>query len=240
MLGSILNAAGIILGGLAGRLFRPRISAATQNYFKLAIGAFTLVGGARLAWQNVSGTVTQVGKQIGVLLLALILGRVLGRLLRLQKNSNRIGEFARAQMARAAAGGKPAWSDGFNTCAALFCAAPLAVLGGVTEGLDGNFLPLAIKTAMDALAALSFAAMFGGSVALAALPVFVWQGTLTLLVAQFAGPFLAQHGLLVCVNATAGLLMVFVAVVIFELRKVELTDYLPALVVAPALTWCFH
>ena len=237
MFGSILNAAGIVLGVIVGLAFRPQLAAATQNYLKLALGAATLGVGLSLTWRSVNGTAVQVGKQILIAFLALILGRVLGRLLRLQKFSNRLGESARAQISRAPAGTKPAWSDGFNTCAALFCAAPLAVLGAAADGLEGNFLPLAIKAVMDALAAMSFAAMFGWSVALAALPVFVWQGTLTLLAAQFAGPWLAQHGLLDSVNATTGLLMVFVAVVILELRKVELTDYLPALAIAPLLTW---
>lgn len=237
MFGGILNAAGILIGGIAGLAFRPQLSAATQNYLKTALGAATLGVGLSLTWRSVNGPAAQVGKQILIAFLALMLGRVIGRLLRLQKFSNRLGESARAQISRATAGSKPAWSDGFNVCSALFCAAPLAVLGSAADGLEGNFLPLAIKSAMDALAAMSFAAMFGWSVALAALPVFVWQGTLTLLCAQFAGPFLESHGLLDSVNATTGLLMVFVAVVIFELRKVELTDYLPALAVAPLLTW---
>jgi len=237
MLGSILNAAGIVLGGIAGLKFRGQLSAARQNYLKTALGAFTLAVGLRLVWQSVNGTALQVGKQILIAFLALMLGRVIGRLLRLQKLSNRLGESARAQITRATSGGKPGWSDGFNTCTALFCAAPLAVLGAVTDGLSDNFLPLAIKSVMDGLAAMSFVAMFGWSVAVAALPVFVYQGTLTLLIALYAGPVLDQHGLLDCVNATAGLLMVFVTVVIFELRKVELADYLPALAVAPLLTW---
>lgn len=237
MIGSILNAAGIVIGAIAGLAFRPQLSAARQNYLKLALGAFTMFAGIRLTWQSGNGTAAQVGKQILIAFLALILGRLLGRLLRLQKFSNRIGESARTQITRATAGEKPAWSEGFNTCAALFCAAPLAVLGATQDGLSGNYLPLAVKAAMDALAAMSFAAMFGWSAAAAALPVFVYQGTITLLCAQFAGPWLQQHALLDAVNAVSGLLLVCVAVVIFELRKVELADYLPALAVAPLLTW---
>ena len=240
MLGSILNAAGIIIGGIAGLMFRGQISATHQNFLKLALGAFTMFAGIRLTWQSVNGSAAQVGKQIFCAFLALILGRVLGRLLRLQKFSNRIGESARAQISRVAAGHKPAWGDGFNTCAALFCAAPLAVLGAVTDGLTGNFLPLAIKAVMDGLAAMGFAAMFGWSVAAAALPVFVYQGTLTLVCGLIAAPFLEQHGLLDSVNAVSGLLMVFVAVVIFELRKVELADYLPAIAIAPLLAWLWR
>jgi uncharacterized membrane protein YqgA involved in biofilm formation len=48
---------------------------------------------------------------------------------------------------------------------------------------------------------------------------------------------LERHHLLDSVMATDGLLVVFVGLVIFEVRKIELADYLPALAVAPLLTW---
>jgi len=240
MTGSILNAAGIVLGGIAGLTVQKQLSAAIQNYLKIALGAAALFIGLRLTWLNVNGSFTQVAKQTVIIFLALILGRLVGRLLRLQKLSNRIGQPAREQIARASAGNKPAWSDGFNTVTLLFCAAPLAVIGATQDGLSGNILPLAIKTVMDALAAMSFAAMFGWSAALAGLPVFAWQGTLTLLCSQFAQPLLAQHGLLDPVNATAGMLLVYVAVVILEVRRVELADYLPALAIAPLLAWLWQ
>ena len=240
MTGSILNAAGIVLGGIAGLTVKKQLPAASQNYLKIALGAGALFIGLRLTWQNVNGTIAQAGKQVVIILLALILGRLAGRLLRLQHISNRLGQSAREHIARTADGRRPAWSVGVNTCAALFCAAPLAVIGAAADGLNGDFAPLAIKTAMDALAAMSFAAMFGWSAAAAALPVFGWQGTLTLLCSHFARPLLAQHGLLDPVNATAGMLLVYVAVVILEVRKVELADYLPSLAVAPLLAWLWR
>jgi uncharacterized membrane protein YqgA involved in biofilm formation len=39
-------------------------------------------------------------------------------------------------------------------------------------------------------------------------------------------------------NITAGFLACVVALVIFEVRRVELANYLPALFIAPLLTWC--
>jgi uncharacterized membrane protein YqgA involved in biofilm formation len=79
--------------------------------------------------------------------------------------------------------------------------------------------------------------MFGWSVAAAALPVFVYQATLTLVGAQFLAPWLAQHHLTEPVGVTCGLLVMFVALVIFEVRKIELADYLPSLAIAPLLAW---
>jgi hypothetical protein len=240
MTGSILNAVGIIIGALAG-LSGKRLSPANQSWLKTALGAFAAFAGLHLVWAGLNGSFRQICGQILVALAALILGRPLGRLLRLQKISNRLGRFARLRIAAVTPAAKPPWSDGFNTCTALFCAAPLAILGSVADGLAGDFLPLAVKAVMDALAAMSFTAMFGGGgVALSALPVFAWQGTLTLLCAGYAAPFLLQHHLLNPVTVVAGLQVVFVSLVIFEARKIELADYLPALALAPLLAWFWH
>jgi uncharacterized membrane protein YqgA involved in biofilm formation len=240
MTGSILNSAGIIIGALAG-LSGKRLSTANQSFLKTALGAFTAFVGLRLVWQGLNGSFGQMGGQILIALAALVIGRPVGRLLGLQKISNRLGQFARLRIAAATPGSRPSWSDGFNTCTALFCAAPLAILGSVTDGLAGDFLPLAVKAVMDALAAMSFVAMFrAGSVALAALPVFMWQGTLTLLCAGYAAPWLLQHHLSGSVNVVAGLQVLFVSLVVFEVRKIELADYLPALALAPLLAWFWH
>jgi uncharacterized membrane protein YqgA involved in biofilm formation len=80
--------------------------------------------------------------------------------------------------------------------------------------------------------------MFGPGVMLAAVPVLVFQGSLTLICARVLQPWLQAHGNLTdSVNATAGLLVFCVALIIFELKKIEVTDYLPSLAYAPLLTW---
>jgi uncharacterized membrane protein YqgA involved in biofilm formation len=48
-------------------------------------------------------------------------------------------------------------------------------------------------------------------------------------------PWLNSHGVIGVVHASAGLIITYVALVIFEVKKVEIGNYLPALVVAPAL-----
>jgi uncharacterized membrane protein YqgA involved in biofilm formation len=72
---------------------------------------------------------------------------------------------------------------------------------------------------------------------LSAVPVLFFQGTITILCARFLLPILTDHGLLYSVNLTGGLLIFCVSLIIFEVRKIEVTDYLPSLVCAPALTW---
>jgi uncharacterized membrane protein YqgA involved in biofilm formation len=158
-------------------------------------------------------------------------------LLRLQKTSNRLGQFARERMAGAKPGDANRFLNGFSVCAALFCAAPIGILGAISDGLSGDFAPLAVKAVMDGLAAMSFVSLFGWGVLFSAVPVLVLQGTISLACARFLLPLLEPHSLVDPVNATAGLLIFCVALIIFEVRKIEVTDYLPSLVFAPLLTW---
>ena len=236
--GTILNAAAIIAGGLAGLLIRRQPSAATQSFFKVALGVLTVFFGLRLTVLGLGGSFGPVLKEIGIMLLSLMLGNLLGKLLHLQKASNRIGTLTRERMLRATPENPERFTDGFIVCSLLFCAAPLGILGAIHNGLDRDyFFPLAIKALMDGLATMSFAAMFGWGVLLSAVPVLIFQGTITLLCAHSLAPFLEAHGLTDSVNATGGLLIFCVALLIFEVRKVPVTDYLPSLIFAPLLTW---
>ena len=235
--GTILNVAGIVIGAVAGLTRKAPLPVATQNYLKVALGAFTVFFGLRLTWLSVGGSFLQVVRQLAIVIVALILGKVTGRLLRLQRASNRLGRFARERMAAVKPDSPDRIVEGFYVCTALFCAAPIGILGAIQDGLSGYSYPLAIKAWMDGLAVMSFVAMFGWGAALSAVPVLVFQGTISLLCARFLLPLLQAHELVDPVNATGGLLIFCVALVIFEVRRIEVTDYLPGLVFAPLLTW---
>jgi uncharacterized membrane protein YqgA involved in biofilm formation len=237
MIGTALNVAGILIGGVVGLARRKPLSPARESYLKVALGAFTVFYGLRLTWTSLNGSFPQILKQLLIALLALMLGKMTGQLLRLQKMSNRLGRDARERIAAASPADPRRLGEGFNTCAALFCAAPLAILGPVQDGLSGYYYPLAVKAVIDGLATMGFISLFGWGVMLAALPVLAFQGTLTLVCAQFLKPVLETHGLVDSVNAAGGLLVFCVALVILELKRIELADYLPSLAFAPLLAW---
>jgi uncharacterized protein len=241
VVGTWLNVAGIVTGGLFALFWKKPLSMANQSFFKILLGAFTVFCGLRLTWiSSFNGTLGHNARQLGIVVLAMMLGRLTGKLLHLQKMSNRIGTFARDRMTNARPDSPNRFNDGFTVCTALFCAAPLGILGAVSDGLSGYFCPLAVKAVMDGLAAMGFVAMFGIGVTLSAVPVLVFQGTISLLIARFLLPFLASHHLVDPINATAGLLIFSVALIIFEVKKIEVTDYLPSLLFAPLLAWWWN
>jgi uncharacterized protein len=236
-IGAFLNALGILLGGLFGLARREPLSARAQIFFRNALGAFTVFFAFRLVWLSVNGTFLLCFKQLGLAVLAVVLGNLLGKLLRLQKLSNRLGRHATHLMSSAETTSPRKTADGFFACTILFWAAPLGLLGAVTDGLTGYFYLLAVKGVMDGLAMMSFVKMFRWPAALSALPVLALLGGITLACRFCVRPFLEQHQLVDSANAAAGLVAAAVALVIFETRKVELANYLPSIAVAPLLAW---
>jgi len=241
--GAILNAAGILIGGIFGLIRTTPLSAQAQGFFKVMLGVLTMFFGLRLTWLSVNGAFTQVLKQLVIAFGAIILGNLLGKLLRLQKLSNRLGQYARRVIESTRADDPRRFSHGLNACAVLFCAAPLGMLGAIQDALPteaggaGYFYSLAAKALMDGLAMTGFVKMFGWGAMVSALPVFVLQGTITMAIHIYLEPFLRTHALLDSVNAVGGLIVCTVGVVIFGIRRVELADYLPSLAVAPLITW---
>lgn len=239
MIGTLLNVTGILIGGAIGLARKKPLSTQTESFFKTGLAAFTVVYGLRLTWMSLNGPLPHALKQLLIAVLAMMVGKLIGHLLRLQKLSNHLGRIARDHISHASPKSPTRASDGFKTCAVLFCAAPLGILGSVQDGLSGYFYPLAIKGVMEALATLGFISLFGWAVILAALPVLAFQGSITLLCSQLLKPFLQTHGpagLIDSINATGGLLVFSVALVILGLRRIELADYLPSLAITPVIT----
>jgi uncharacterized membrane protein YqgA involved in biofilm formation len=241
--GAFLNAMGILIGGLFGLAMLKPLSLRTQVFFRSALGAFTIFFGLQLVWGSVNGTFLPVLKQLFIAALAVTLGFWTGKLLHLQKLSNRLGRYAGSLIVSAQSDAPRKIGGGFITCTILFCAAPLGLLGAVTDGLPtqggqfGCFWLLAIKAVMDGLAMTGFVKIFGWPSALSAFPAFIFLSAITFACQFYAKPFLAAHGLVDPVNAAGGLIACAIALMIFEVRRVELANFLPGLAVAPLLAW---
>ena len=240
MLGTWLNTGAIAVGAMLALATRWEIPVRLQQQVKVLLGAATAWCGLMLVWKGLtwngalSGTVKFFFHQFAVVLVTMVAGSILGKLCGLQKLMNRIGQSAKARLERVSREGRAAAGEGFMAAVLLFCAAPLGWAGALTDGLRHYFQPLAVKAVMDGLAAFSFARLFGWTAVLVAVPVAAFLTAVTLL-ANRLEPWLALQGTLGVVEATLGFIITYVALVIFEIKKVEIANYLPCLVVGPLL-----
>ena len=237
MIGTILNVAGIVVGGLAGLTLARHLTPQIQQRLRLGLAGLVIYAGFSMVWQGLQGPLGHAAKQLAIALLSLSLGSLTGWFLRLQRGMNRVGIWTqqRFQKDAAATPGTVSASEGFVTCTLLFCVGPMAILGSIQDGVDGQWRTLALKGVMDGLATMGFVATYGWSPLLAALPVLAYQGTLTL-GGRALEPLLHDAALKDSLNVAGGFIVATIAVVVVGGRKVPLANYLPALVYAPLLT----
>jgi len=234
MIGAVINSAGIVAGGVCALAIKKPVPNRFQLAAKIVLGIYTVWFGLQLTWRSLNGSVAQILKELCIVMLAMALGKLAGRMLRLQEFSNAIGRYATRSLA--AEGREKRFSDGFLLATALFCAGPLAILASVQEGLNG-FSPLfLVKAGTDGLATLAFCATFGWGALVSAIPVLAFQGCLIRCV-QALEPMLHNQPwpLIDSINATDGLLIFCVALIVLEVKKVRVAEYLPSLILAPLL-----
>lgn len=236
VVGTLINAGAIVVGGALGLVLSREPAQRHQVWLKTLLGVLSLFVGFRMVWSNLNGSLGRVTLHLVVALVALVLGNLLGKGLRLQRGANRLGRYAGDRFRRAQTSGRREFSEGFVTCTILFCVGPLAILGSLQDGLQGDPRTLALKGAMDGLATFAFVRVFGAGAMLSALPVLAYQGTLTLL-AGLMRPVVDSPAVLEALGVSGGLLVAMTALTIFEIRKVPLADYLPGLVLAPLIWW---
>jgi uncharacterized membrane protein YqgA involved in biofilm formation len=238
MTGTLINTGAVLLGSVIGLAFSKNLQPRIEVRLRRLLGALVIYAGFSTTFKSLGKSAfSHIPKEIGIILLALVLGNAIGRSLRLQNGMNRVGQFARQMLTKPDADGGNRFSEGFVTATLLFCVGPMAIIGAIEDGIRGNYKILALKSVMDGLASIAFAKTFGPGVLLSAIPVLAYQGTITL-AARSLQPFLEDHPeLLYSISATGGLLVVCISVVILEIRKAPLANYLPALVVAPLLAW---
>ena len=195
MTGTVVNALVIILGGLAGAAFGRRLKPERTETIVHGLAIVVLVIGITPA--------VQTAGILGVLI-CLVAGTVLGELLNIERRLDRLGDFLRARFARD--DGRGTFTEGFVTASLLMAVGSMAVMGSLDAGLRGDCSVLYSKSVIDGLMAVTFAATLGVGVCFAALPVFVWQGALTLLASRIA-PFLSD-AVVTEMSAVGGILLI--------------------------------
>ena len=156
-------------------------------------------------------------------------GLVLGELLNIDGALRRFGDALERRFSK----GESPVSRAFVTTSLLFCVGPLTILGSLEDGLSGDYSLLALKSALDFVAALSFASVLGWGVLLSAGTVLVVQGTLTLSAGLLEG--VVTESMILATTATGGVLILGLGLILLELKEVRVANMLPALLVAPLL-----
>lgn len=227
--GTLLNVGTVLLGTLVGLLLGARIPARAQSTLTTGLGLFTLLLGLSMGLRLFTDPAARPGDDLAVLA-ALLLGAGIGEALRLHDGLEALGSWFGARLA-AREGGRGRIAEGFVTASLVFCVGPLTILGALENGLTGDVTLLAVKSLLDGVASVAFAAALGAGVALAALTVLVVQGGIA------GGAFLLRDAMdpttILAITAAGGVILLGVALRLLDLKPVRVASFLPALVLAP-------
>ncbi len=230
--GTLLNVATVLIGTTIGLLLGARIPARLQQTLTDGLGLFTLAVGFALALRLLLDQTQPAGSDL-VVLAALLAGAVIGEVLRLSDLLDHLGAWFQQRLAH---GERPSRvSEAFVTASLVFCVGPLTILGSIQNGLTGDIQLLAVKSLLDGVASIAFAAALGAGVYLAAITVLVVQGGIAAL-AVVAGSGLGQEAIDITA-AAGGLILLGVGLRLLDIRQVRVANFLPALLLAPIFAW---
>lgn len=233
-LGTMINVAGILLGGLGGFLFGKRMKERFRTTLMLANAVSVLflgIGGAMEGMLEVTAD-GLAAKGTMMIISSLALGAIVGELLNIEDAMERFGKWLKV---KTKSEGDEGFVDAFLTASLTVCVGAMAVVGAIQDALLGDFSILAAKAVLDAIIILILTATKGKGCIFSAIPVAIFQGGITLL-ARLLEPVMTDAAL-ANLSVVGSILIFCVGVNLFWGKKIRVGNLLPTLVFA--VIWAF-
>jgi uncharacterized protein len=221
-MGTIINVITILIGGSIGLLFRKRFPERLSETALEVMGLFTLLIGIGMALQ---------GKETILILISLALGAMIGEWINIEKRLDNFGAWIESRLK--VKEGSPA--KGFIYASLVFCVGSMAIVGSIADGVNGDYSILFTKAMMDGIISIPFAAGMGFGVLGSAIPILIYQGSLTLLaklLQPIFNPMVVRE-----LTAVGGIIVMGIGINILGLKKIRVGNFLPALVLIVIILW---
>ena len=226
-LGTLVNCAAIIAGSLAGAILQRGFPDKWKETLLAGMGLCTFVIGLNMA---------QKSANIIYVCVSIALGILLGEWLDIDGHLNRFGKWVEGKLLRGkeAAPGKHSLGDAFVSASLLFCIGAMAIIGSITDGITGDHAILFAKASLDFIMSLVLASTLGIGVALSAVPVLLYQGSITLL-ALWMQSFMTD-AVIAELSATGGIMIMAIGLNLIGVTKLRLANMIPGIVVIILIT----
>ena len=228
-LGTLINVGAILLGGFIGLFVKKGLNEKLMDSVMKAIGVavmFVGISGALTGLLKITegGKIETSGTML--MIISLILGTFIGELLKIEDRLERVGEKLKKAVKAKNSGN---FVEGFVTTTLIFCVGAMAIVGSLEDGLTGDFSMLAAKSVLDGIMAIIVASTMGIGVLFSAIPVFIYQGAITLL-AEFISPVLSDQ-LVLNLSYIGSALIFGIGVNQVFGKKIKTGNMLPALLI---------
>lgn len=216
--GTIVNALGVLVGGSVGLIIHKLLHKGIPQRYSDRI-----MQGIGLCTIYIAASSLLDGNKTLVTILSMVLGAIIGEWLDLDGKITRVGQ----KLEQRFGGGEGNFVQGFLSAVLLFCVGTMAILGSLESGLQNEHTTLFAKSVMDTISACIFASTLGLGVLFSAIPLFLYQGTITLL-ASVIGPYLTD-AVIGEMNTVGSLLLLGLSLDLLGIKHLKLMNYLPAI-----------
>ena len=179
-LGTLINVAGILAGGLGGLLFGKRLTTRFQDTLMSANGICVLfigISGCPSEMYKITASGLEAGGTM-MMIVCFALGALFGELLNLENRFEQFGEWLKRKTGSEDDTG---FVGGFVTASLTVCIGAMAVVGSIQDGTLGDYSTLSAKAVLDLIIIMVMTASFGKGCIFSAIPVALFQGSITLL-----------------------------------------------------------
>jgi uncharacterized membrane protein YqgA involved in biofilm formation len=172
-----------------------------------------------------------------ILIGSMVAGGVIGELLRLEDRVEAAGEHLKRRFhvhddeEDVVGRTHSTFVEGFVIATTVYVVGALAILGSIEDGVGLSIRLLAIKSALDGIASVGFAAVYGWGVMASIIPVVIYQGVLTAGAALIEPLFTDE--VLAVLGATGSLLVLAIGLKLLDMAHVRIVNLLPAVFIAP-------
>ena len=228
-LGTLVNVAAVIVGGVIGVLLHGGLKKRFQDILMQALGLATMFIGAAGVFAGML-KVTDTGLTSAgatVVIASLVLGAFLGECIDIESRIERFGEWLKK---KARSSGDPKFVEAFVSSTLVVCVGAMAVVGSLEDGIQGNPSTLYTKAALDFVIVLILASMQGKGTIFAFIPLGIFQGLITLF-ARFIEPILTETAVL-NLSFVGSILIFSVGINLCFGKKIKVGNMLPAVLLA--------
>ena len=229
--GTLINTAAVIVGGLIGLLLKNGLKEDLQKSLQKACGIATIFIGASGTLGKMfvirDGGIETKGSML--LIFSLVIGIAIGELLRLESRMDNLGEKIKRLVHRE---NDNRFVDSFVNVSLIICVGAMAIVGSIQDGISGDYSMLAAKSILDFVIVMVFASSGGVGSVFAAVPLFLYQGAITL-AAAVGGSFISET-IINDLSFVGSALIFCVGLNLAVGKKIPVGNLLPALVVPVA------
>ena len=228
-LGTIINTAAIVAGGVGGALFGRFLKENVQDTLTKVCGVSTLfiaITGALEQMLTVeNGAIVSHGAML--VIGCLTIGAIIGELMNLEGAFERFGEWLKQKTGNAR---DKRFVEAFVTASLTVCIGAMAIVGSIEDGITGDYSILATKAVLDFIIIMVMSCSMGRGAVFSAIPVAILQGSITAL-AGLLRPVMTAAAL-ANLSMVGSVLIFCVCINLVWGKKVRVANLLPAIVIA--------